>query len=226
MRKQLVLAALGLCLAAGSTASAATVTVPDSSAGWAGFMNVFARPADGGGYIFGSPWGVADLRATFNDTAGTVTMSPNTIGDADPFWYIGGGAPGSPGNKIMEANLYVQVDDGSLSGQTVTFSGNVISNTYTSAHQAFVFIRDFAPDFSSLNQIIVPLGSGPFSIDLATIAGAGRHVQYGFQTLGVNVWATDTAPFGSLVIGTVPAPTGLALLGVGGLVAARRRRTA
>jgi hypothetical protein len=49
------------------------------------------------------------------------------------------------------------------------------------------------------------LSNGTFSISLATAAGAGRHVQYGFETTGVNVWATDVGPFGSLRIGPAAA---------------------
>ncbi|RMH13180.1 MAG: hypothetical protein D6695_04725 [Planctomycetota bacterium] len=208
----------------GSTAQAATVGIDPSTAPWLGFMNVFELPENGGGFVFGSPWGIGDLVANFDDANHTLTMSPNTIGDPDPFWYQGGGGPGAPGNKIMEANLYQEVNDGSLSGTTVTFEGTVLSNTFTDAHTAYVFIKDFAPDFSSVNQVIVeaPLG-GDFSISLDTIAGADRHVQWGLQVVGVNVWITDVDPFGNIVYATIPAPASLALLGLGGLVMRRRR---
>ncbi|MCA9302537.1 MAG: PEP-CTERM sorting domain-containing protein [Phycisphaerales bacterium] len=205
-----------------TVAGAATVGVDDSSAPWLGFMNVFEL--DGTSFIFGSSWGIADLNASFDDGAGTLTMSPNTIGDPDPFWYIGGGGPGAQGNKIMEANLYQQVDDDSLAGQTVTFEGVVLSNTFTAAHEARLFIRDFAPDYSSVNEVFIDAVDGAFSFSLLTDAGLGRHVQWGLQVKGENVWFTDTAPFGSVTLGTIPAPGSLALLGLGGLVATRRRR--
>lgn len=208
----------GLLCAAG--AQGVVVTPGNSAAGWQGFMNVFNLDNS---YVFSSGWGVPDLRTEFNDGAGTMTLFPNSIGDANPFWYLPSGGPGSVGQKLMEANCYVQVDDGSLSGQTVTFQGSVLSNTFTSAHVAQVFIRDFAPDYSTFNETIVPLGSGNFSINLATDPGAGRHVQYGFQVKGVNVWITDIAPFGNAVIAT-PAPGAMAALGLAGLVAGRRRR--
>jgi len=206
-------------------ANAAIVKAPDSTAPWIGFMNVFELPANGGGFVFGSGWGIPDLTATFDDPNNKVTMTPNTIGDPDPFWYQGGGGPGAPGNKIMEANLFIQVDDNSLAGQTVTFEGTVLSNTYTAAHQASIFIRDFAPDFSSFTETIVPAVPGPFSISLATDPGLGRHVQYGFQSRGENVWITDVAPFGNVVFAT-PEPASIAMLGLGGLTLLRRRRKA
>lgn len=205
-------------------AHAANVGVDDSTAPWNGFMNVFDLPENGGGFIFGSGWGVADLVATFNDGVPSVAMSPNVIGDPDPFWYQGGGGPGAPGNKIMEANLYQQVSDGTLSGTTVTFSGFVISNTLTDAHVARIFIRDFAPDFSSFNEMSILATGGAFSISLDTLADAGRHVQWGFQLTGVNVWFTDVEPFGSIVYSSIPTPASLAMLGLGGMVASRRRR--
>lgn len=221
---KLVVALAGL--AAASAAQGAVVGVDKSTAPWLGFMNVYELPANGGGFVFANGWGVADLNASFNDPADTLTLSPNTIGDPNPFWYIGGGGPGAAGNKVMEANLYQEVTN-SLSGQNVVFQGTVLSNTFTSAHVAKLFIRDFAPDYSSLNEVSIPLTPGPFSINLNTDPGAGRHVQWGFQVKGVNVWFTDTAPFGTAVISTaIPVPGSIAVLGLGGLVATRRRRHA
>lgn len=215
-----------MCIVAlvGTAASAAVVGVDDSSAPWLGFMNVFELPENGGGFVFGSGWGVPDLSASFDDMAGTVTMGPNSIGDPDPFWYQGGGAPGAAGNKFMEANLYQQVDDGSLSGTTVTFEGVIASNTFTDAHNARVFIRDFAADFSSSVDVFADADTGAFSISLDTIADGTRHVQWGVQVGGVNVWVTDTTPFGTVVFNQVPTPGSLALLGLGGIAATRRRR--
>ena len=177
-------------------ATAATVTVGNSAAPWLGWMNVSNLPADGGGFEFGSGWGVPDLVATFDDPNATLSLSPNTIGDPDPYWYIGGGGPGAPGNKIMEANLYVEETD-TLAGQTVTFTGEVLSNTLTGAHTSVAFIKDFAPDYSSFDVASVPLpSSGVFSVELATSGDLGRHVQYGFTTTGENVWVTDVASLG------------------------------
>ncbi|TSA13536.1 MAG: hypothetical protein D4R79_05315 [Comamonadaceae bacterium] len=201
----------------------ATVGV-DPGASWLGFMNVFNLPGDGGAYQFGSPWGTTDLRATF---AGPVlSLSPNTIGDPNPYWYIGGGGPGAAGNKIMAASMYIESNGGVLGGQTVTFTGNVLANTLTLAHTSVAFIKDFASDYSSFNVISTPLVNGVFSINLATIADAGRHVQYGFETTGVNVWVTDVAPFGQVDITAVPEPASVSLLigGIACLVGYRRNK--
>ena len=200
-----------------------TVTV-NRGDNWEGFMNVFNRNSDGtpGDFVFGSGWGFNDLTAEF--VGSELILGPNTIDDPDPFWYIGGGAPGAQGNKFMDANSFVSVTD-SLSGMNVTFEGTVLSNTLTSDHTAIAFIRDFAPDFSSFNEVTTALTPGDFSITLATDAGAGRHVQYGFNFRGENVWATDVAPFGTVNLSSVPEPTSIAVLGLFGLgLVARRRR--
>jgi hypothetical protein len=208
--------ALLACVSFASPAKAADVTVNPATITF-GFMNVSNLPAPlgDGAYQFGSPWGFADLNASFSGS--NLTLSPNTIGDANEYWYRcvapvtppNCGGPGAPGNKIMEANSYAEVNDGSLAGQTVTFSGNVISNTLTSAHVAYAFVKDFAPDYSSFVGNVIPLpASGGFTVALNTVPDPARHVQYGFQMVGVNVWATDVAPFGSVTIApTLPTAT-------------------
>jgi hypothetical protein len=215
---------LAALLLAGATfnTSAVTYTV-DPGASWLGFMNVFELPANGGGYAFGSPWGTADLRASFSGS--TLTLAPNTINDPAPYWYIGGGGPGAPGNKIMDASFY-QEFTGPLAGQTVTFTGNVLANSLTSAHSSVAFIKEFSAGYALLNSTTVPLVNGVFSISLATINDPANHVQFGFETIGVNVWATDVGPFGQVDITAVPEPSCAALLiaGISGLAFAARRK--
>jgi hypothetical protein len=180
----------------------------DSSATWLGYMNVFNKPQDGGAYQFGSPWGTADLVAVFNNSG--LVLSPNVIGDPNSYWYTPSGGPGSVGNKTMDASMYVEI--GSFPGRKLIFSGTVLSNTLTSAANtnaigngwtSVAFIKDYAPDYSSFNASTVPLTNGAFSISLNTVNDPARHVQYGFQTVGPNVWFTDVAPFGNIVINNV-----------------------
>jgi len=180
-----------------------------------------------GPYQFGSPWGTADLVATW--AGPQLTLAPNTIGDPDPYWYNGGGGPGAIGNKIMGADIYVEFPADTVSGQTISFSGTVLANTLVgnvdllgNGWTSVAFIKDFAPDYSSFNVVDVPLAPGPFSISMLTDPGAGRHVQYGFETIGPDVWITDVGPFGSIQV--VPEPSSLALLGLGALGALVWRR--
>ena len=64
---------------------------------------------------------------------------------------------------------------------------------------------------------------GAFSIDQAIINDPARHVQWGFQVKGPNVWATDVAPYGSVNVIPEPATMGLLAIFGGGLVFLRRR---
>jgi hypothetical protein len=219
---------LALCALLGTaiSANAANVAVIPSAA-WQGYMNVFEIPSNGGGYLWGSGWGMADLCATW---AGPVlTLSPNTINDPSAYWYTPSGGPGARGNKIMDANLYVETT-GVFSGVTLTFEGNVLANTLFGHVDAngngwtsVAFIKDFAPDYSSFTSVTVPLTPGYFNVSLAIAADPARHVQYGFETIGPDVWATDVGPYGSIQI--IPEPGSLALLGLGlGVTALLRRR--
>jgi hypothetical protein len=219
-----VTAIAGALMCAAGRSNAVTVTV-DPAHTWQGFMNVSELPSNGGAYAFGSPWGVADLTASFSGPV--LTLGPNTIGDPAPYWYVGGGGPGAPGNKIMAASMYVE-DNAALIGQSVTFTGTVVSNTLTSAHSTVAFIKDFAPDYSSHVPATVPITNGVFSVTLNTIPAAGRHVQFGFETVGVNVWATDVGPFGNVQVTAIPEPAtaGLATLAVAAVAGLRRRRLA
>ena len=165
-----------------------------------GYMNVYETPANGGGYLWGSGWGFADLTASYDGF--NLTLGPNSIDDPDPYWYVGGGGPGHPGNKIMYADAYGQADDGSMAGELVVLSGIVVQNSLTPAHVAKAFLRDFAPDFSSFNETMIDLpASGEFTLSIVTGNDPARHVQWGFELRGPCVWVTDVAPFGSITIG-------------------------
>ncbi len=194
------------------TAAGTTVTV-DPGETWLGYMNVFNinRPPQGpptpGSFVFGSPWGFADLTASF-DLDNCLTLGVNSIEDPNPFWYTPAGGPGALGNKWMDASSYVEKSDSpNFSGTNVTFSGTVKANTFTANHTARAFIRDFSPDYSTFQEVSVALTSDTFSISMDTVAGAGRHVQYGFNVQGENVWITDSAPFGTVVVGDSSTPT-------------------
>lgn len=219
-------------LGADSHMNAANVTVDPSTLTF-GYMAVFNTPQNGGGYQFEGGWGIADLNSSISGSGPTtvVTLSPNTIGDPNPYWYLPSGGPGATGNKIMHANLYSETT-GTYVGTTLQFGGTVLVNSLLSSVNqqgngwtSVAFIKDFAPDYSSFNSVTVPLNSlGVFNISLATVNDPARHVQYGFETVGPDVWVTDAAAYGTVQIGVVPEPTTAALLISGLACLAFRKR--
>jgi hypothetical protein len=221
-------------------AQTVTVVAGNLTSGYMNVFNITGAPGYGaaaaGAYQFGSGWGLADLTSSFSGT--TLTLGPNQINDGSSYWYIpaagsGSGGPGAIGNKIMDANLYNETT-GTYVGTTLNFTGNVLSDTLANGPvnalgegwTSVAFIKDFAPDYSSSVSVTAPLVNGVFNISLATINDPTRHVQYGFETIGPDVWSTDVGPFGSIVVIPVPEPSTLALAGLGGaaLLSLIRRR--
>jgi len=171
-----------------------------------GYMNVFAPPSAGGGYLFGQTWPVKDLRAQFTGST-SVTLAPCYVADSGTYWYTPSGQPGATGSKIMEANLYGQAD-GTYAGQAVKFSGTVPSYTLqggSSGWSVKAFIRDFTADYSSFNEQAVPISAtGSFSVRLNAVNDPTRHVQWGLQVKGPDVWITDLSSKGTVVVSALP----------------------
>jgi hypothetical protein len=223
-------AMIAFVLAAACGRAGAAVVNVDPAAAWQGFMNVYSLPTSGGGYDFGSAWGPADLRATFSGPV--LTLAPNTIADAASYWYTPSGGPDSVGNKIMDANFYVETT-GTYSGQTLTFTGLVLGNTMTgkadpngNGWTTVAVIKDFAPDYSSFTSRAVQLTPGVFSVTLDLVNDPARHVQYGFEVVGPDVWAADPdlPGYGNVQITAVPEAGVLGAVALAGVALLGRRR--
>jgi hypothetical protein len=188
--------ALGFCfLAVSQISSAQTVTV-NAGATWNGYANIFDLSNN---YQFGSAWGVADLKTVIDVNANTLTLYPNynTYNPTDAYW-----ANGAIGNKIFEANTYVE--NTALAGNTVTFNGFCSSNTISSAYQNFAFIKalDPANGYATVVSVTAPLVTGQnFTITAPSIP-TGLIVQYGFTIKGLNANpATQATSLGNVVVG-------------------------
>jgi hypothetical protein len=191
MKKITLLIAL-MIMSLGFGQSTVNVSASDN---WIGYMNVFQL--NGTSFEFGQAWGVADLKTVVSVPANTISLSPNfnTYNAADPFW-----SNGAIGNKICEANTYVE--NNGFAGQVVTFKGKVISNNLAAGYTAIAFIKAFAADYSSvLVNISIPLTVGEFSITTTTPLPAGSHPQYGFQIKGLNGNPVDEVSLGKVVVG-------------------------
>jgi hypothetical protein len=233
MKKLLLITTLVATAITGASAQTVYKTI-DSSEMTGGFVNVSELPSNGGAYVFGSAWAIADLCTTF-PTSSSVVFSPNKINDPASFWYTPTGEPGSTGNKVIEASLYAE-STGAFNGQTVQFDGTVtafdLSSTYQGVGYTFrAFVMDFAPDYSSVVRQYSSISeTGNFQVSLATISDPARHVQWGLVMEGPDVWPTDNAAqiasAGSVTVEAIPEPSTYALLGMtaAGLFAYRARR--
>lgn len=175
----------------------------DLSATWNGYMNVFDNPADatpdcGGGFCFGSGWALGDLVAVIG--ASDVTLSPNVNTYADNvggapgdinYWTNspdGGTTPGTDGNKLMEANFFVEPGP-TYNNVDLTFTGEITNNTLDARYTAVVFIKTIGG--TNLNKTIPVPSSGVFSLTATAAELASGVVQYGFAITGLNANPAD-----------------------------------
>jgi hypothetical protein len=192
---------------------------------WLGYMNWSPTPQGWSPGNGNSAWGTADLNASFSGSI--LSLSPNTINDPNCYWYYNpdggdcatsGSRPGAVGAKLMDANMYVETTD-LFQGTTMTFSGTILStNLLNPAHTnaegngwtCTAFIKDFAPDYSSamITRVDLATNESPtFSITYTTLNDQPRrHVQWGFETIGPDVWATDPSlpGLGKIVVAPYP----------------------
>ncbi len=222
MRLQKCICLMGSLLLLGAApALAATFTV-DADTMTFGWMNVFDVPCEPGqeGALWGSGWGLPDLPATFDGDVLTVGPNTNAWDPADPYWVTPEGEP----NKWMEANVYGEMMDDALMGETLEFAGLTVSNTLAEDYMSMAFVKvlDPAQGWATIASTFVPLVPGAqFSASLVVPDIAGLLTQYGLATCG-PVTDPEVAPQMGTAVVTTPEPASLALLALVGLLARRR----
>ena len=167
-------------------------------------MEVFNVNDDGsqGGFVFGEPWGVADLQTVLQPDVPNMTLHPNfnTYNAEDPFW-----SNGEMGNKIMRATTQVESWD-MYNGADLTFTGSVAEHTLE-GYETVYFIKCLDPDAGWTDMLddayVLPLpDSGEFSVSVSgDLLPAGKLVQFGFSVIGLN--ANPASDYGKVVIGDV-----------------------
>ena len=175
------------------------VTV-DATSTLVGYANWFEL--DGTTYVDGSAWAVEDLQTIVDTENNTLMLYPNfsAYGDgSDPYW-----ADGENGAKVFEGNTYVE--DNTLIGETVTFTGNAVSNTLADGYDAIAFIKILSADYQLLQYLTTPLVNGEnFSLtsQTGTVAGAAIF-QYGYSVTGVNANPSQETALGNAVVTSAP----------------------
>lgn len=189
----------------GGSTSSGNVVDFDASATFLGYMNWFELPANGGAWVSGGAWGVADLKSVPDAGANTLTLQPNfntyAANPTDAYWV---NQTTGEGNKNMQATTYIE--DATANGTDLTFQGSVSSYTLDAAYTAKYFIKALDPNngyadvFGGSKTFDLP-ESGNFSVS-ATAAElpAELVVQYGFEVFGANANPADEATLGSVVV--------------------------
>jgi len=167
----------------------------DANANWLGYMNVFDTSNN---YMFGSAWALEDVKTLLDTGANTVTLYPNynTYNASDAYW-----ANGAIGNKIMEANSFVE--NPALAGQSLTFRGFVSSNTLNNEYQSVAFIKGLNPNTGysmDIYQTAALVQGQNFEVHADNIP-AGLIVQYGFLVKGLNANPAQMSALGNVVVG-------------------------
>ena len=170
----------------------------DASGNWLGYANWFDPST--GAFAGGGVWGIADIKTVVDPAAGTLTLQPNfnTYADnpTDPYWVD---QTTGLGAKLFEGNSYIE--DNSLAGAELTFSGNINSNTLDAAYDAVAFIKVFNANYSVLKIATVPLNGANFEVVFTDVDPAeDAVVQYGFYVLGLNANPDNEAALGSVVV--------------------------
>jgi len=234
--KKIVLALVAGLIAVCSnyTALAGVVTI-DGSQTWNGYMNVYGLTGSGGqgGYMFGNPWGLGDVKSTVSGNTLTLEPNYNCFAATNTYWSNYDAIneiPGTIGNKWMEGNTFVEKGPGVLSG-TFTFTGNVDSYSLASGYNVIAFIKGLNPNngYSAdiFQQAAIGSGSSSFSVSADLTGASGLIMQYGFTVSGRNANPAETG-LGSVVLSAaaIPEPSSVSLLmlGAAGLMGLQLRR--
>jgi hypothetical protein len=128
-----------------------------------------------------------------------ITLQPNTsvydgaISGMNPA-YIN---PDGSAAAYLEQDYYIQND--TLAGDVLTFSGYCSSNSLNSNYTARAFIKDGSPDWSVEHRYDAPLKAGqPFNVTFTSTPG--DHIQYGFGLWGPDNSATNPVTQGAVEV--------------------------
>lgn len=202
-----------------------------------GYMNVFDNDAGAqGGYLWGSEWGVADLKTVTTDDL-TFELFPNinTYVDnpGDAYWRNNAGA-GPDGNKWLEATTMREYGAVAAGETSATFDFSVSASDLDSRYSATAFIKTLDPNNGyavAHNESVDITGAvGTTQLSIGTPGDelvAGHILQVGFTMNGLNAnpdtdWGSVTTTMQDFQVVPEPATAGLIVI-FGGFLARYRR---
>ncbi len=186
---------------------AQTVVTVQPNQNWLGWMDIYDNT--GTTYLSGSAWNVADLQTEVNPGWCQLALYPNynTYDANDPYW-----SNGTIGNKVMEANTYIE--NPNLAGQNVTFTFDVLAQVLGPGYTAEAFIKVIDPsnNYAVVQHNTLTLidgAQGVHTLSANVPNTPGLLTQYGFMIRGLNANIADYAAHGWVWIDD--APTALSI---------------
>ncbi|HTI98255.1 MAG TPA: hypothetical protein VL527_05065 [Dongiaceae bacterium] len=130
------------------------------------------------------------VRASMDVANDEITLQPNTYvfdnatNTMNSAYINPDGTPAA----YLEQDYFIQND--SLAGNAIVFSGYCTSNSLDPAYTAVAWIKDGSPDWSVEHRYDAPLVAGkPFKVSVTP--PAGDHIQFGFGLFGPDNSATN-----------------------------------
>ena len=194
--RQATVASLGTAIIATNLIAAPpppkTVNVSiDHNQYWAGYQSVSLGGAYSAGYL--GAGGAPDVQGsiTANDVvrcAPDIRMDKNFHTDT-AIWADAGGLSDPNSGVTVDSVYYVDSGSIAVNGDTVIFSGQLLTNTLSGqdATTIVAFIKDFDAGwgyFGRADTYLWPLTNGEVFSVQKTITGGGAHIQYGFEWVG------------------------------------------
>ncbi len=195
-----VIAVFAMLFLVFSSVQADVTFIPGPDESWNGYVNVYELPANGGGYLWGSSWGIADLRASFveNDMI-YMQLNTNNYAPGDEYWV---NPTTGLGNKQVEANLYYEINGIDFAGEKAIFEFRVKSNDLPAGTPAYAFFKVFAPGYNFIGMYTEDLTAGDHKLELNIDPSYNGYIlQVGFQIVAPPVDPASSEAMTGVTIG-------------------------
>lgn len=196
--------------------------------GWLVFGNVFAP---GGGYLYG--YGVFPAPNAGNAFSNIATGEGGPGQGAQQLVIFSDYNNGDHANgNLIEANVFQERTIGAGDvGTTWSFQFDAKLGNLVSPTSALAFIKTLDPgagfattNFLTLDTTNIPNTWNSYAINFTITPNlVGQLLQFGFNSTATN-YAGSGVFYDNINFSSVPAPASVALMGLSGLVATRRRR--